>query len=207
MKRFYSNQEMTLKDIAEIVGKTDKTVLKKYKENKRLLNNKYIGHKVREGKKRKLYFNMKSADALIDIILRPDDSEIFQNVPKRIINQNGNITLYEYKTIEDDGLENLKKEFKVILKDNPNAFERLEKKINEIKEEMDEKDILIEALYFDERLEQSIEEEGEKAYKAYLEHEIERLKKDIRYFKKEYRKVRQENKLFTEDLLNKIDKL
>jgi hypothetical protein len=204
MKRFYSNQEMTLKDIAEIVGKTDKTVLKKYKENKRFLNNKHIGHKVREGKKRKLYFNMKSADALIDIVL---GGEIFQKVPKRIINQNGNITLYEYKTVEDDELENLKKEFKVILKNNPKAFERLEKKINEIKEEMDEKDKLIESLYFDERSEQMIEEEGEKAYKAYLEIENERLKNDIKYFKKEYRKVRKENNLFTEDLLNKLKKL
>lgn len=204
MKRFYSNQEMTLKDIAEIVGKTDKTVLKKYKENKGFLNNKHIGHKVREGKKRKLYFNMKSADALIDIVL---GGEIFQKVPKRIINQNGNITLYEYKTVEDDELENLKKEFKVILKNNPKAFERLEKKINEIKEEMDEKDKLIESLYFDERSEQMIEEEGEKAYKAYLEIENERLKNDIKYFKKEYRKLRKENNLFTEDLLNKLKKL
>jgi hypothetical protein len=204
MKRFYSNQEMTLKDIADIVGKTDKTVLKKYKENKAFLNNKYIGHKVREGKKRKLYFNMKSADALIDIIL---GGEIFQKVPKRIIKQNGNITLYEYKTIEDDELENLKKEFKVILKNNPNAFERLEKKINEIKEEMDEKDKLIEGLYFDEMSEQMIEEEGEKAYKAYLEIENKRLKDEIKYFKREYRKVRKENNLFTEDLLNKLDKL
>lgn len=204
MKRFYSNQEMTLKDIAEIVGKTDKTVLKKYKENKRFLNNKYIGHKVREGKKRKLYFNMKSADALIDIIL---GGEIFQKVPKRVINQNGNITLYEYKTIEDDELENLKKEFKVILKNNPNAYERLEKKINEIKEEIDEKDKLIEGLYFDEVSEQMVEEEGEKAYKAYLEIENERLKDEIKYFKREYRKVRKENNLFTEDLLNKLKKL
>lgn len=204
MKRFYSNQEMTLKDIAEIVGKTDKTVLKKYKENKRFLNNKHIGHKVREGKKRKLYFNMKSADALIDIIL---GGEIFQKVPKRIINQNGNITLYEYKTIEDDELENLKKEFKVILKNNPKAYERLEKKINEIKEEIDEKDKLIEGLYFDEVSEQMVEEEGEKAYKAYLEIENERLKDEIKYFKREYRKVRKENNLFTEDLLNKLKKL
>lgn len=204
MKRFYSNQEMTLKDIADIVGKTDKTVLKKYKENKRFLNNKYIGHKVREGKKRKLYFNMKSADALIDIIL---GGEIFQKVPKRVINQNGNITLYEYKTIEDDELENLKKEFKVILKNNPNAYERLEKKLNEIKEEIDEKDKLIEGLYFDEVSEQMVEEEGEKAYKAYLEIENERLKDEIKYFKREYRKVRKENNLFTEDLLNKLKKL
>ncbi|MGX0573612.1 hypothetical protein, partial [Staphylococcus hominis] len=110
-------------------------------------------------------------------------------------------------TVEDDELENLKKEFKVILKNNPKAFERLEKKINEIKEEMDEKDKLIESLYFDERSEQMIEEEGEKAYKAYLEIENERLKNDIKYFKKEYRKVRKENNLFTEDLLNKLKKL
>jgi hypothetical protein len=204
MKRFYSNQEMTLKDIADIVGKTDKTVLKKYKENKAFLNNKYIGHKVREGKKRKLYFNMKSADALIDIIL---GGEIFQKVPKRIIKQNGNITLYEYKTIEDDELENLKKEFKVILKNNPKAFERLEKKLNEIKEEMDKKDKLIEGLYFDEMVDKMLEEQEEKGYTAYLEFENERLKKDIKYFKREYRKVRKENNLFTEDLLNKLDKL
>lgn len=204
MKRFYSNQEMTLKDIAEIVGKTDKTVLKKYKENKGVLNNNAIGFNTREGEKRKLYFNIKSADYLIKLLLGLNQH---QSVPKRTINKNGTITLYEYKTIEDDGLENLKKEFKVILKDNPKAFERLESKINEVKDEMDKKDKLIEGLYFDEFVEKKIEEDGDRAYQAYLEYEIERLRKDIKYFKREYRKVRKENNLFTEDLLNKLKKL
>lgn len=204
MKRFYSNQEMTLKDIAEIVGKTDKTVLKKYKENKGVLNNNAIGFNVREGDKRKLYFNIKSSDYLIKLLLGLDSN---QSVPKRTINKNGSVTLYEYKTIEDDEIENLKKEFKVILKNNPKAFERLEKKLNEIKEEMDKKDKLIEGLYFDEMVDKVLEEQEEKGYTAYLEFENERLKKDIKYFKREYRKVRKENNLFTEDLLNKLKKL
>lgn len=207
MKRFYNYQEMTLKDIAEIVGKTDKTVLAKYKENKALLNNNALNFNVREGKRKKLYFNIDSADFLINELL---DLSEGQPLPKKTINSNGEIKLYEYQTINDDKLEILKKELRVVLKNNPKALENFEKVTDEIKEELDKKDKALQDTFFDKHLEDENEKKIEEFFNQYFEHlkkENERLKKDIRYFKKEYRKVRQENKLFTEDLLNKIDKL
>lgn len=207
MKRFYNYQEMTLKDIAEIVGKTDKTVLAKYKEKKALLNNNALNFNVREGKRKKLYFNIDSADFLINELL---DLSEGQPLPKKTINSNGEIKLYEYQTINDDKLEILKKELRVVLKNNPKALENFEKVTDEIKEELDKKDKALQDTFFDKHLEDENEKKIEEFFNQYFEHlkkENERLKKDIRYFKKEYRKVRQENKLFTEDLLNKIDKL
>lgn len=207
MKRFYNYQEMTLKDIAEIVGKTDKTVLAKYKEKKALLNNNALNFNVREGKRKKLYFNIDSADFLINELL---DLSEGQPLPKKTINSNGETKLYEYQTINDDKLEILKKELRVVLKNNPKALENFEKVTDEIKEELDKKDKALQDTLFDKHLEDENEKKTEEFFNQYFEHlkkENERLKKDIRYFKKEYRKVRQENKLFTEDLLNKIDKL
>ncbi len=207
MKRFYSYQEMTLKDIAEIVGKTDKTVLAKYKEYKEIFNMDYFDYNVREGKRKKLYFDIDSADFLIDKLL---DLSEGQPLPKKTINSNGEIKLYEYQTINDDKLEILKKELRVVLKNNPKALENFEKVTDEIKEELDKKDKALQDTLFEKHLEdkgEKIAEEFSNKYIEHLEKENKRLKKDIRYFKTEYRKVRQENKLFTEDLLNKIDKL